>query len=334
MARTIRHTRTPPSTAAKRRRPPSAASGPEPATSRSEDLLPALLQQLDPHTNVHPLDPLEAAEAVSACAAVIQRFAGHSKDPEIRQKLDGFADLLLEATDAIGKNERRWSRLAFDLHDGAQQEISALRMDLSTLSTRLKNSLEDEESLNQALVSARELDVRLRSLDAGLRELVESFDSPALTGEPLPKVVKKLVGEFNATTGIGVALTLKDDFSMLTRSQHIVVARVLAETLANARQHSGATRIRVSLRLPARRVYLVVRDNGRGFAVEKTLARASRTHRLGLIGMAERARLLGGKLDIQSAPGGPTTISLALPAGDVGDSRKAAATRRKKSVAR
>ena len=55
-------------------------------------------------------------------------------------------------------------------------------------------------------------------------------------------------------------------------------------------------------------------DNGRGFDVERTFVRAARGGRFGLVGMSERARLLGGRFDVRSSPGGPTTISLVLPA--------------------
>jgi hypothetical protein len=56
-----------------------------------------------------------------------------------------------------------------------------------------------------------------------------------------------------------------------------------------------------------------VTDDGAGFNVERTLVRAARSGRLGLVGMAERVRLLGGVFDIDSAPGAGTTISVSLP---------------------
>lgn len=281
-----------------------------------------LLARLSTFTEARPRESEETADALKACANEILRVAARKKDADLRSKLGLFADLLLEGASAIGRNERRWSRLAFDLHDGAQQEISALRMDLGSLSAHIKKSLGDESELIQALASARELDARLKGLDAGLRELVESFDTPALPDLPLPTIVQETVAEFTASTGIGTSVNIKGEFASLTQSQRITLVRVLAESLANIRQHAGATRVRVALRTRARRVYLVVRDNGCGFAAEKALRRAAKRRRLGLIGMTERARLLGGTLDIQSEPGGPTAISLTLPAGDVGASTK------------
>jgi len=288
-----------------------------------------LVERLASHVGVDREDPSTTINAIGACAAEIHRFAKRVTDVDTRETLDRFADLLLEAASAMAKHERRWSRIAFDLHDGAQQEISALRLDLSRFANHLKKPLRDEKELTQALASASDLDARLEMLDAGLRQLVGSFDSPMLAERPLHRVVEELVSEFTEGTRIGVSLGVKGDLRVLTRSQRIAVQRVVAEALANVRQHSGATRARVSVRLRARRVYVVVRDNGRGFDVKRALTRATRREHLGLIAMTERARLLGGKLVIQSAPGGPTTISLTLPAGDVGDSKKIATSRRK-----
>jgi signal transduction histidine kinase len=57
----------------------------------------------------------------------------------------------------------------------------------------------------------------------------------------------------------------------------------------------------------------VVRDDGRGFDVERALVRAAERGRLGLVGMAERVRLLGGRLEVDSRPGGPTVVSAVIP---------------------
>jgi signal transduction histidine kinase len=61
-------------------------------------------------------------------------------------------------------------------------------------------------------------------------------------------------------------------------------------------------------------IHAEITDNGRGFDVERTLVKAARNGRLGLVGMSERVRLLGGRFDVQSRPGGPTTVSVVLPA--------------------
>src|SRR5206468_11403151 len=87
----------------------------------------------------------------------------------------------------------------------------------------------------------------------------------------------------------------------------------LQESLSNARDHGGARKISVSVVAGPRETRLEIVDNGRGFDVPRTLVRAAQRGRFGLLGMNERARLLGGRFDVQSEPGGPTAISVVLP---------------------
>ena len=100
----------------------------------------------------------------------------------------------------------------------------------------------------------------------------------------------------------------------MTDSQRIAVLRIVQESLTNIREHSGARRVTVTVTSTAEDLVAEIRDDGRGFDVERTLVRSARNGRFGLIGMSERARLLGGRFDVRSAPGGPTVVSLVLPA--------------------
>ena len=95
------------------------------------------------------------------------------------------------------------------------------------------------------------------------------------------------------------------------------------------REHSGARNVGVSLVHRRGYVDLEIVDDGCGFDVERTLVHAARNGRLGLVGMSERVRLLGGSFDVQSEPGGPTTISATLAEwrGDAADDAGAASRR-------
>jgi signal transduction histidine kinase len=86
--------------------------------------------------------------------------------------------------------------------------------------------------------------------------------------------------------------------------------RVTQEALANVARHAGATVVEVDVEV-ADRIELRVRDDGAGFHPGK-LARDSGGTGLGLGGMAERARLAGGELDVRSAPGGGTTVTMRI----------------------
>jgi signal transduction histidine kinase len=282
------------------------------------DLLTALLARLAPHISEGAESSTEAASALEICAAEVRRFADQAKEEDAHEGLELLSDLLLEVAVLIERNERRWSRLAFDLHDGALQEVAALRMDLHAFRSRLRKSpLAETSRLDRLAEFMDELDARLQRLDGGLRELVESFESPALADQPFEESVRAFVREFAANAEISVTVDIRGNFDPLSRSQRIALFRILVEAMANVRQHSGADRAWVTVRVQEGRARLRVRDNGKGFDVKRTPRRAAKRGRRGLVGMAERVRLLGGQFDVGSKPGGPTTITVTIPAGHV-----------------
>ena len=87
----------------------------------------------------------------------------------------------------------------------------------------------------------------------------------------------------------------------------------MQEALANVREHSGATEVEIRLRARRSSIDVRITDNGAGFEVSHALARAAKRGRLGVVGIGERVRMLGGTFDLESQPGGPTTLSLTLP---------------------
>ena len=118
---------------------------------------------------------------------------------------------------------------------------------------------------------------------------------------------------FRAATGIVASFRAEGDFEHLTASQRIALVRMVQEALANVREHSGASAVTVSVVRARGYVRAEVVDDGCGFDVERALVQAARNGRLGLVGMGERVRLLGGSFTVESGPGRPTTISAMLP---------------------
>jgi signal transduction histidine kinase len=97
--------------------------------------------------------------------------------------------------------------------------------------------------------------------------------------------------------------------------QRVAVLRIIQQALANVRQHAEAGQVTVTVRAAGDHLTASVEDDGMGFDAEAVLAAgpgAGGQHQ-GLVGMRERARLLGGHLAVTSRPGGPTTITLRLP---------------------
>jgi signal transduction histidine kinase len=119
---------------------------------------------------------------------------------------------------------------------------------------------------------------------------------------------------FASHTGIRVDLSVRGEFADLSDSQRIALLRIVQEALTNVREHSGAATVTVTVSGRRGQTTIDVTDDGCGFDVERTLVRAAQRGRFGLVGMSERVRLLGGRFDVDSRPGGPTRISAVLPA--------------------
>jgi two-component system sensor histidine kinase UhpB len=89
--------------------------------------------------------------------------------------------------------------------------------------------------------------------------------------------------------------------------------RIVQEALTNVRRHAAASEVEIRLEWGAEQLELSVADDGRGFVVEEALDRAPSEKRFGLLGMQERAYLMGGTLEIDSAPGEGTVVRIILP---------------------
>jgi signal transduction histidine kinase len=212
----------------------------------------------------------------------------------------------------VSSGERLLTRIGFDLHDGPIQDVAALAGDVRMLRSRVEAHPEPipEELLTGVL---DDLQSRIAELDRGLRDVVHSLESPAVARCPLDEAVTREIEAFRLQSDLEVELSLKGSFDSLTDSQRIALVRIVQESLSNARDHSGATSVTVEIQAEPQHTRLEISDDGRGFDVARTLVRAARRGRFGLLGMSERARLLGGRFDVQSNPGGPTVISVLLP---------------------
>jgi signal transduction histidine kinase len=236
------------------------------------------------------------AEAVSAMTPILER------------------ELLLDRSAArehslVQAGEKRLARFAFDLHDGALQHVAALGIDVSLLRHQLL------EGMPRPIVAARTDDLQSRGteLERVLRELAHSLEPRSLIRRPLVKVLEAEVDAFAERTAIDTTLRARGNFELMTPSQKIAVIRVVQEALANIREHTDAKHVEIRVTESRGHIQAQIRDDGEGFTVARTLLDAAKRGRLGLVGSSERLRLLGGTFDVQSKPGGPTTVSLSLP---------------------
>lgn len=214
----------------------------------------------------------------------------------------------------VQASERQLARLTFDMHDGPAQDILALLSEVRLFRRQLADALEDRATKQIVLGRVDDLEARLLALDADLREVIQSFQTPSLLERPLRELLADEAANLRSRDGIECSIQVRGELSeRVTASQRIAIARVIQESLSNVRVHSGAATVGVVVAQSAGGVSIEVTDDGRGFDVERTLVRSARQGRLGLLGMAERIRLLGGTFDVRSKPGGPTVIYAQLP---------------------
>jgi signal transduction histidine kinase len=260
-----------------------------------------------------------------ACAALVVRARPDCRGRALAFLAEAAARLtpILERNMLLERNaererallesgERRLLRLGFDLHDGPIQDLVALAEDVRLARDQVAEHVSGRE---RKLVTGRldDLSAQIVELDRTLRELAQSLEPARVLECPIADILRREVDSFEARTNIETDLDISGDLGSMTASQRIALYRIVQESLANVRDHSGAKTVTVRVRAIEEATIAEVVDDGRGFEVAKTLIRAARRGRLGLVGMGERVRLLGGTFDVDSRPGGPTKLTLLLP---------------------
>jgi signal transduction histidine kinase len=199
--------------------------------------------------------------------------------------------------------ERRLRRLGFDLHDGPVQDVLALGAEMSRLAEQLEE-LELGERTTR-LLDGRLDDLRayLTTIEADLREFCSSLESPVLVSRPLDEALRGAVWTFIGKSDIQPTVSIDGPLDDLTDTQRITLYRILQEALSNICDHSKASEVSVAVRVLTTHISMEIHDDGVGFDVDWALMDAARRGRIGLLGMIERVRLIGGDLQIHSRPG-------------------------------
>ena len=195
--------------------------------------------------------------------------------------------------------------LGREIHDAIGGALAAVHFDLAGLA---RHPPRDAEAGVRLAAAQAALQV---AIDA-TRHAVARLHPPDLR-DGLAPALDRLVADFGRRTGIAADFDAAG-VTDLDAPRELAVFRTAQESLTNAARHARCARVRLTLRGDAsedgrRDVVLEVRDDGRGFSADA----ADRLDAFGLRGMAERARAVGGRLDIASEPGRGTSVTLTLP---------------------
>ena len=219
----------------------------------------------------------------------------------LRRSRQEIHDLALTASSA---REQEKSRIARELHDELGQALTALKIDVSWLREHLGNP---QPEVAQKLAS---MQVLLDGTVAAARRISSDLRPLMLDDLGLLAACDWLVHNFSNRTGVACELVIGSGDLDLPDPHATAIFRVLQESLTNVAKHSDATQVEVTLERDSSSILLTVQDNGRGFSTGDPRKPGS----YGLVGLRERAILLGGEVEIESTPGRGTRIEMRLPA--------------------
>ncbi len=198
--------------------------------------------------------------------------------------------------------------LTRDLHDIPTQTMSALAMNLSTLPTIAKNN---PEKLKQEVESLR--GIAMRFVDE-MRYVMFTWRPLSLEEAGLGVSLEQLASKMQYTYKQKLEVQCDPEaVRYLDSEQQSGLFYLIEEAANNARKHAEADVIRVRVALQGNMVIAQVADNGKGFDVEAMQSRYSKGSSFGMINMNDRAEHIGGTLDLKSAPGKGTTITVKIP---------------------
>jgi signal transduction histidine kinase len=238
--------------------------------------------------------PLVARGLVTVDILLARHLLGPNQEEQVRQLSQRVETLTQTRTAAVDSVEAERRRIERDLHDGPQQRLVAIAMDLGMAREKLKTDPDRaRELLDKAHVAAKEAIVEMRQVARGITP-------PVLTDRGLDAALSALAARAPVPVSVSVNVPVRPSPTV-----EAIAYFVVSEALTNVAKHAGAKAAQVDVRGGDGRLWLRVSDDGVGGA--------DAVRGTGLHGLNDRVRAVDGVLDVSSPPGGPTVLTAALP---------------------
>jgi len=232
-------------------------------------------------------------------------FQHIARDVTLERRMEDNLRFYVQQITQAQEEERK--RIARELHDDTAQELIALSRKLDNIistSTQLskRDSMRVEEARQQ-----------LDSILKGVRRFSQDLRPSVLDDLGLLPALEWLTSELQRHFGIAIGTAVIGVQRRFSPEAELLMFRIAQEALRNACKHAQASRAWVTVEFGDDKIILTVTDNGKGFELPKRLSDLASSGKLGLAGMEERARLLGGSLTLHSEPGKGTTVTVEVP---------------------
>jgi signal transduction histidine kinase len=219
-----------------------------------------------------------------------------------------FEDVRREQQKILDKEAEARRKLARDLHDGPTQSIAAIAMRLNFIKMLIQN-----EEFTKAYEEIVKVEDIAQSTTQEIRTMLFAMRPVVLETQGLAPALTQYADRLNVTEPFKVTIVNRGYDSQLSKEAEGVVFAIIEEAVGNAKKHSEASEIRITLAARDGSLFVEIRDNGVGFDVEATQASYDQRTSLGLINMNERAEMVGGHCTLESARGKGTSVKVEIP---------------------
>ena len=227
-----------------------------------------------------------------------------ARDVTEEMRLRENLDLYLGQVTKAQEEERK--RIARELHDETIQALVVLSRQLEDAASS-RGLPEDKRLLLESLRQ------QTTSIMDGVRRMTQDLRPSTLDRLGLLPGLEWLANDMSRYSGIVTKVNVTGQGRRLPPDVELMLFRIAQEALRNVWRHSQATEAAVTAEFYDKRVVVTIKDNGKGFSVPGTVGDLARDGKLGLTGMHERARLVGGSVTFHSEPGKGTTIVMEVP---------------------
>jgi len=238
-----------------------------------------------------------ASIAIQNALAYQQRLSAEVALTESYERLRALAAKL----ESVREEER--TQIARELHDQLGQALTAMKFDLAWLTDRLVQK--DATLAHKAKTVTAQMDAMIKTV----RRIATELRPGMLDDLGLAASIEWLARDFEKRTGIVCEVSVSSPDLPLPRAQSLALFRIFQEALTNVARHASAQHIEVQLAATPEALTLQVHDDGRGIQAGEIAG----LHSLGLLGMQERAKRLGGTFDIHGVPGDGTIVTVSIP---------------------
>jgi signal transduction histidine kinase len=240
-----------------------------------------------------------ASIAIQNALAYQQRLATVDELRESSKQLQQLAVSLETA------REEERLQISRELHDELGQALTAVKFDLAWLSDQLEQK---DETLAQKV---KDIVSQMNTLIKTVRRIATELRPGMLDDLGLAASIEWQARDFEKRSGVRCELSLPRDELHLTQDQSLAIFRIFQEALTNISRYAGAKMVKVSVEKTGDLLTLEINDDGRGIKEIEI----SSSHSLGLIGMRERAKYLGGTFEVKGIPDQGTSLKITLPIG-------------------